>query len=73
MSGSPQISVVIAAFRAVENLPNAIASVLEQSDVSSELIVIDGASEDGTVELLESYGERITAWLSEPDQGIYDA
>ena len=73
MSGSPQISVVIAAFRAVENLPNAIASVLDQPDVSSELIVIDGASEDGTVELLESYGERITAWLSEPDQGIYDA
>ena len=73
MRGSPQISIVIAAFRAVENLPRAIDSVLSQADVISELIVIDGASEDGTVELLESYGEQIAAWLSEPDHGIYDA
>ena len=73
MSRPPRISVVIAAFRAVDVLPRAIASVLKQKEVPCELIVIDGASGDGTAELLHSFGEQITAWVSEPDFGIYDA
>ena len=73
MSRLPQISVIIAAFRAVDVLPRAIASVLSQKEIRCELIVIDGASADGTAELLHSFGEQITAWVSEPDFGIYDA
>jgi glycosyltransferase involved in cell wall biosynthesis len=38
-----------------------------------ELIVIDGGSDDGTVELLGSLGDRIDYWISEADEGIYDA
>jgi glycosyltransferase involved in cell wall biosynthesis len=38
-----------------------------------ELIVIDGGSDDGTVEVLQGWNEKIDYWLSEPDSGIYDA
>ena len=69
----PQISVIIAAFQAVECLPRAIVSVLDQRYVNTELIVIDGGSDDGTVELLKSFGHKISAWRSESDLGIYDA
>ena len=53
-------------------------SILAQTHVDIELIVIDGASTDGTVEILEGYRssstERgITTLVSEPDKGIYDA
>ena len=54
-------------------------SVLSQTHADIELIVIDGASTDGTVEILESYRDRnrngrgITTLVSEPDKGIYDA
>ncbi len=53
-------------------------SILAQTHVDIELIVIDGASTDGTVEILEGYrsspAERgITTLVSEPDKGIYDA
>ncbi len=37
-----------------------------------ELIVVDAASTDGTMEILEGYGDRIATLISEPDNGIYD-
>jgi len=69
----PFVSIIIAAYRAVACLPAAIESVLSQQGVRYELIVIDGGSGDGTVELLESYGDQLAAWASGPDTGIYDA
>lgn len=44
-----------------------------QDDSDVEVIVIDGGSKDGTVEVLEGWNERIDYWLSEKDSGIYDA
>ena len=38
-----------------------------------EVIVIDGASKDGTCELLNKYKEQFAYFISEPDKGIYDA
>ena len=72
-SGSPLVSIIIATYKARECLATAIESVLSQQGVGFELIVIDGGSHDGTVELIKSYGDEIAAWISGPDQGIYDA
>lgn len=47
-------------------------SILAQRDADAEIWVIDGASTDGTRELLESYGDRVR-WISESDGGVYDA
>ena len=70
---SPLITVIVASKGEVDSLRQTIDNVIAQSDSSVELIVIDGGSNDGTDCLLESYGSRIRAWLSEPDGGIYDA
>lgn len=48
-------------------------SILAQTHPDIEIIVIDGASTDGTVEILEPYRTKLGALLSEPDKGIYDA
>lgn len=70
---SPAISIVIACFNARATLGMALDSLLAQSYTDFEIIVVDGASQDGTVALLQTYGERIARWISEPDVGIYDA
>lgn len=48
-------------------------SVLSQDHKEIEVIVIDGASTDGTQEIVKSFGGRIHHFTSEPDKGIYDA
>lgn len=65
-------SVIIPSFRCAEKLSRSMVSVLEQPGGLCELLVVDGGSQDGTVELLKANGERVR-WVSEPDQGIYDA
>ena len=54
-------------------IKDAISSVLNQTYKNFEYIVIDGLSEDGTVDVIESYGAKITKFISEKDDGIYDA
>jgi len=48
-------------------------SVLEQDYPNIEYIVIDGASKDGSVEIIEKYANRLAVWVSEPDKGQTDA
>jgi glycosyltransferase involved in cell wall biosynthesis len=55
-----------------EFIRRSIDSVLGQGYPDLELLVVDGASSDGTIEILNSYGDRIK-WLSEPDTGQSDA
>lgn len=55
-----------------ETIAEAIESVLSQSYADIEYIVVDGASTDGTLEVLGQYKEQITTFVSEPDKGIYD-
>ena len=68
-----KISVVTAVYNRQQTVGEAIDSVLSQSYSGVELIVIDGASTDGTLAVLETYRPRFDVLLSEPDQGIYDA
>jgi glycosyltransferase involved in cell wall biosynthesis len=73
MNRWPKISVVIVPRNRVANLKKTLDRVLEDDYPNRELIVVDGASTDGTVQLIKSYGAKITRHLSEPDSGEYDA
>lgn len=56
-----------------EGLRKTIGSVVSQSVRDFEYIVIDGASTDGSVDVIKENEDRIDQWVSEPDKGIYDA
>lgn len=68
-----KISVVTAVYNRKQTVGQALDSVLSQSHPSIESIVIDGASTDGTLAALEPYRPRLGVFVSERDQGIYDA
>lgn len=68
-----EISIVIATFNAAKTLKTCLDSIVPQLSNSVELIVIDGLSKDQTVDIIKSYGSKITYYISEPDEGIYDA
>ena len=73
MNEAPLISVIVAVFNGASTLQQCIDSVAVQTWPHRELIVVDGGSNDGTVDLLRKNEEEIAWWISEPDQGIYDA
>jgi glycosyltransferase involved in cell wall biosynthesis len=64
----PAFSVVMPSYQQADFIRESIDSVLSQEAVRVELLVMDGGSTDGTVDVLRSYGNRIT-WVSEPDRG----
>jgi glycosyltransferase involved in cell wall biosynthesis len=68
----PLISIVMPTRNHAHFIRDSIDSVLSQSYDNVELLVMDGASTDDTVEILKSYGDRIR-WISEPDKGQADA
>jgi glycosyltransferase involved in cell wall biosynthesis len=70
---SLKISVVTTAFNSSATIVDTLASVGGQSYEDVEHIVIDGASTDGTQELVRLHGRRVAKLVSEKDRGIYDA
>jgi len=72
-TSSPLISIIVAVFNGAKTLQQCINSVVEQTCSNSELIIIDGGSKDGTLELLEKNSKNINYWVSEPDRGICNA
>ena len=54
-------------------LEKTIGSVVGQTSIDFEYIVIDGASNDESVAVIKKYADRIDYWISEPDEGIYNA
>ena len=68
-----KISVITIVYNNVNTLRDTIESVLAQDYAELEYIIVDGQSTDGTVELVESYGSRISKFICEPDKGLYDA
>ena len=70
---APLISVVTVVRNGEQFLAQTIASVIGQTYKNVELIIIDGNSTDNTLEVLKEYDQHIAHWVSEPDNGIYDA
>ncbi len=73
MSGSVKISVITVVYNSAGTIRDAILSVLAQTYENIEYIIVDGASIDGTVDIINEYRGKIEAFVSEPDGGIYDA
>jgi glycosyltransferase involved in cell wall biosynthesis len=67
------ISIITASYNAKENIERTILSVISQTYKPMELLVIDGGSTDGTVEVIRKYEKEISYWCSKRDSGIYDA
>src|SRR3989344_678286 len=67
-----KISIITPTYNCGQYLKRAIDSVLNQPYSNKELIIVDGGSNDNTVEILKSYGDKIK-WISEKDKGQADA
>ena len=73
VDGQPLVTIVTVVLNKARSIGQTMASVRKQGYANIEYIVIDGGSNDGTVELIRTHEEAIDYWVSEPDSGIYDA
>ncbi|MEW5794715.1 MAG: glycosyltransferase family 2 protein [Bacillota bacterium] len=69
----PLISIIVAVFNGGKTLQRCIDSVAGQTYPHKELIIMDGGSTDGTVDILRANNDKIAYWKSERDRGIYHA
>jgi glycosyltransferase involved in cell wall biosynthesis len=69
----PKLTVITIVYNNVRGIERTVLSVLNQTYPNIEYLVIDGASVDGTLEILKKYEEGISKLISETDKGIYDA
>jgi len=72
-TGQPLVTVITAIYNGQLHVEECLESVLHQDYPNIEHIVLDGGSNDGTVDVLRRYDDRIGFWNSEPDKGVYDA
>ena len=70
---APLITVITVSYNCAASLEETIVSVISQTYNHTEYIVIDGASTDGSLDVLRKYDRHIDFWISEKDGGIYDA
>ncbi len=67
-----RLSVIIPSFNQGEFLEETLVSLVNQQDIAQdelEIIVIDGGSTDGSIDIIKRYADRIAYWVSEPDEG----
>jgi len=69
----PLITVITVVLNGEKTLEETIKSVISQTYPNVEYIIIDGGSNDGTLDIIKKYEDYIDYWVSEPDEGIYDA
>jgi glycosyltransferase involved in cell wall biosynthesis len=69
----PTLSIITIVYNNVRDIERTLLSVLNQSYAHIEYIVIDGASSDGTLEVIQRYQDKLSKVVSEKDAGIYDA
>ncbi len=68
-----KVSIITPSYNQASFLGNTIKSVLEQTYPNIEYIVVDGGSDDASVDIIKTHADRIAYWVSEPDQGQSDA
>ncbi len=73
VTAQPLVSIITVVLNGEKYLEQAILSVLGQSYRNIEYIVIDGGSEDGSLDIIKKYEAEISSWISEPDEGVADA
>jgi len=73
MTAHPLISIIIATLNCADTLQQCLNSLARQTYLRVELIVIDGGSTDGTIEIARANAHAISCWESEKDRGIYHA
>lgn len=69
----PLLTIITAVYNSPDSLEKTIHSVAEQTWLDYEFIVIDGGSKDTTIDIIKKYDKQISRWISEKDNGIYDA
>lgn len=68
-----KISIIVATYNAAKTLENCLDSITQQISEDCELIIVDGGSTDGTIDIINNYHQYVAHTISEPDKGIYDA
>jgi len=68
-----KLSIITVNLNNAVGLKKTICSVINQTFLDIEYIIIDGGSLDGSLEIIKEYEKKITYWVSEPDSGIYNA
>src|ERR1700757_1115246 len=69
----PKLSIITINFNDQLGLSKTIKSVISQTISDFEFIIIDGASSDKSLDIIKHYADKISFWVSEKDNGIYDA
>ncbi len=68
-----QLTIATITLNSEKTLRDTIKSIRSQTYTDFEYLIVDGGSTDGTLSIVEENKERITKWISESDEGIYDA
>lgn len=74
-----KVSLLVTTYNVKENLKITLASIEEQDYPSIEVVIVDGQSNDGTLDVIRAFAEKhqnppcTVRWVSEPDEGLYDA
>ncbi len=69
----PLLTVITVVYNGGQSLEETIQSVINQTYENIEYIIVDGASSDGSLDIIKKYEDKIDYWVSETDEGIYDA
>ena len=67
------VTVITVVYNCAAELTRTVESVLAQNCACLEYVIVDGGSTDGSVDVLRRHERRLASWISEPDQGIFDA
>ena len=69
----PLVSILIVTYNAEKDLASCLESIATQTYPALEVVIIDGGSTDRTLEIIQSYPQIVDHYITEPDEGIYDA
>lgn len=70
---NPKVSIITVTFNAEKVLERTLKSIQKLEYKNIESIIVDGTSTDGTMKIVEQYSDVVTKWISEKDNGLYDA